>query len=286
MIAASGYASQGQDGPGKLALMGIALEKAHYPFKNYRHARAKSVLFAGCNFPSLYPRTCKALVELLASKGGVGVAYDCCGKPLRMMGREEDFKRICSQIGARLSKRGCEELVCACPNCLYALRDNIPQRVVSVYAKLAQLGIMSAALSSPATDSSGQGAVTAAADAPGIRRDKVYFPPCPDRREGVIFADMMRYLPADVRALGCAGPHGCRKGDSCGGCKALGCCRHDLSGTIGRDTEILTACASCCGYLTAAGYGNVRMLLSDILGVEESPAMSRSLINRAKTKLA
>lgn len=268
MIAASGYATQGQDGPGKLALAGITLEKGHYPFKNYRHAHAQSVFFAGCNFPSLYPKTCKALVELFAQHG-VGTAYDCCGKPLAMMGRDADFKRICNGIAKRLSKRGCSELVCACPNCLYALRGNIPQHVISVYDKLDQLGVKNAAGGNTAADSSA-----------------VYFPPCPDRREGLIYAKASRYLPANIRTLQCAGQHGCSKGETCSGCKALPCCRQDLGSVIDQSSSIVTACASCCGYLTAAGFKDVRLLLSDILGIDEKPAMATSFINRARTKLA
>ena len=264
----SGYQQPQEHRPGRLSLLGIALEKGHYPFKNYRHAKAQSVLFPGCNFPSLYPKTCAALVDLLAEHN-VGVAYDCCGKPLHMMQREDDFQRICKHIDKRLARLSCTEIVCVCPNCLYALRSNVSQSVVSVYAKLKELGIEPCADS---TDGSG---------------DAVYFPPCPDRRVGAIARDIEAFLPAGTRTLPCAGQlASCRNGDECGGCKALPCCRQDCSHVLDRKDSILTACASCSGYLAAKGYDKVDLALTRALGIDEKHGESGiPFINRARTKL-
>lgn len=266
--ALNGYQQAPSDGSSRLVQIGIALEKGHYPFKNYRHARAKSVLFPGCNFPSLYPKTCDALAKLLAEHG-VGVAYDCCGKPLQMMQREDSFQRICNSIAGRLERLGCEEIVCVCPNCFYALRDKVTQRVVSVYAKLTELGIDTA----DQTD--------------GGTTPNIYFPPCPDRREGIIARDIEPFLPTGTRALHCAAQKGsCRKGEACEGCKALPCCRQDISAVLSADNRILTSCASCSGYLAAQGYAHVDHILTKVLDTAEKHGESGTpFLNRARTKL-
>ena len=62
-------------------------EKKDYIYKNYRNATGKCILFPGCNFPSFYPKTMKKLVKLL-KEHGIGVAYDCCGKPIAELGLE------------------------------------------------------------------------------------------------------------------------------------------------------------------------------------------------------
>ena len=67
----------------------ILWEKRNYRYRNYKHAEGKSVLFPGCNFPSFYPQTTKMLTELLG-KYGIGVVYDCCGKPIAELGYRED----------------------------------------------------------------------------------------------------------------------------------------------------------------------------------------------------
>ena len=272
-----GYRQQADKGPGRLALFGIALEKGHYPFKNYRHAKAPSVLFPGCNFPSLFPETCRATAKLLEQRANIGTAYDCCAKPLLMMGERAKFERVTTRIETRLSQLGCEEVVCVCPNCLYALRGNIPQRVVSVYAKLAELGI--------ASDQDSELCYADKASSYPDPKAPVYFPPCPDRREGVIAHDIEPFLPKGTRVLSCNGTRGCHKGPSCEGCSALPCCRQDCSAVLERDDQIVTACASCCGYLSAAGYRDVQLALCRVLGIHEEPATSRSFVNRARTKL-
>ena len=72
--------------------------------KNYRNATGKCILFPGCNFPSFYPKTMKKLVKLL-KEHGIGVAYDCCGKPIAELGLEADEKRIIQRINDEFEKK-------------------------------------------------------------------------------------------------------------------------------------------------------------------------------------
>lgn len=304
-----GYAQHDGNGPGRLALALVALEKGHYPFKNYRHARAKSVFFPGCNFPSLYPKTCDALRRLLQERCDMGVAYDCCGKPLLEMGRQQQFDGIVKSIGERLSAHGVEEIVCACPNCFYALRGRIPQRVTSVYAVLRELGMgeslvaMDPAQEEPQqapADGNAVAAFNAAVDEPLSGSAAVdaaapiLFPSCPDRREGLLLDDVLALTGGKLRLPYCAGVEhtrsqdapSCKRAGDCKGCAVLPCCRQDCGGIIDKDQELLTYCASCTGYFRGAGHANAQHVLVRVLETNEQPDMARSFINRARTKLA
>ena len=132
-----------ENGGGKLpdnSYDGLILEKSPYKFANYRHANKKAVLFTGCNFPSFYPETTDKLVEEFR-KHGVGVIYDCCGKPIEELGLTEEASGIIARINAKLKAAGVEQLVMACPNCYYFLRGRVQAEVVSVYEKMQELGI-------------------------------------------------------------------------------------------------------------------------------------------------
>ena len=82
-------------------------EKRNYKFANYRHARAeqKAVLFPGCNFPSFFPETTKALVSAFGEHG-IGTVFDCCGKPVQELGLEEDAQRILRRINEKMKENG------------------------------------------------------------------------------------------------------------------------------------------------------------------------------------
>jgi Fe-S oxidoreductase len=81
-------------------------EKQEYSYRNYRHVTAKSVLFPGCNFPSVYPKTTKKLAELMENRFGIGIVYDCCGKPIADLGMAEQEKRILEDLDERLRREG------------------------------------------------------------------------------------------------------------------------------------------------------------------------------------
>ena len=116
-------------------------EKKDYIYRNYRHAQGESILFPGCNFPSFYPKTTKRLVNEL-KKYGIGVAYDCCGKPIVELGMKEDEKRIISQIQSELHKRKIKEVIMLCPNCYAYLKPRMEEvKVVSIYEKLEEFEI-------------------------------------------------------------------------------------------------------------------------------------------------
>lgn len=163
-------------------------EKENYIFKNYKNGNTKSVLFPGCNFPSFYPETTKYLVQKL-QEAGIGVVYDCCGKPIAELGMEQSEKIIIERLNRRLQDAGIEELIMLCPNCYMFLKPYLDVRMVSIYDKLQELG---------------WGRM--------VEEDVTIFPPCPDRESKEILEGMRPFLKGKVELVDnvqCCGLGGC-----------------------------------------------------------------------------
>lgn len=238
----------------------IVTEKQHYLFNNYKQATAKSVLFPGCNFPSFYPETTQKLAALLKDNSGIGIIYDCCGKPISELGLIEKEEAIITRINRKLSQNGVEELVMVCPNCYYYLKPRLNVRVVTIYEKFQELGL-------------GQ---------PIDVAEIHLFAPCPDKDTLFINQQMASFLPERVEVIGdvqCCGLGGC-----------AGIREPELAKTFPQKLQakkhahVYTYCASCAGNLARAGLGNIHHILVEILETNEQPELRRSLLNRAKTK--
>ncbi|MCI9489186.1 MAG: (Fe-S)-binding protein [Dorea sp.] len=233
-------------------------EKQDYLYRNYKHGTKKRVLFPGCNFPSVYPKTTKTLVKLLEEQAGIGVIYECCGKPIADLGMEQQEKAVIQGIEKRLKERHVEELILLCPNCYEYLKPRISLKVTNIYEVLTELGIGFKA-------------------AGGARM----FRPCPDREKGEWLASITPFLekPCEpVTEIQCCGLGGC-----------AGVEEPELSKGFARKLKnipetIYTYCGSCAGQLTRNGCRQVRHILPEILGIPEKPDTVKSLINRMKTK--
>lgn len=250
--------------PGESGYGMLLAEKKDYLFRNYRNAKGESVLFPGCNFPSFFPKTTKKLAELLREQAGMGVVYDCCGKPIAELGMEEQEKKIIRGIGERLKRRKVTEVVVLCPNCYYFLRPRLDVRVVSIYEKLKELGL-----------------------GEKIPGGAAIFPPCPDRETQEWMGAIKPYLAGEctvIQSVQCCGLGGC-----------AGVKEPELAGKMagkaagemqkGSREILYTYCGSCAGNLARNGCGNVQHILSEILGVHERPDTGRSMLNRMATKL-
>lgn len=243
-----------------------SVEKAHYPFKNYRRAQAESVLFVGCNAVSLYPQTVSEAARVLSEAAGVGVAYDCCGAPVAV-DAPDDVVRVTGGVERRLFTRGVRELVLLCPTCDAHFRTHLHEgcgmRVVSVYAKLSELGL---------------GAKLPA--------DGAVFVPCPDRRDRRWLGDVLSFFdgvpPVPTRVPCCglgegagyANPQAMRAMAT----RAVERCQKEAPGAP------YVYCASCAGSFARHGCAEVRYVLADILGTHERPQVTWSLANRAASK--
>lgn len=238
----------------------LLLEKKNYLFKNYRHAISGSVLFTGCNFPSFYPRTTQKLANVLKEKAGIGVIYDCCGKPVSELGMQEQEERIIRKLEIRLKERNVTELVILCPNCYVYLKDKLDLRMVSIYEKMIELRI--------GNKISGEGNI---------------FVPCPDKGTLEWFEKIQLFFQKKCEVIpnvNCCGLGGCAGGKEPKIAKEFS---EQLRNAD--DNKIYTYCGSCAGNLTKNGCKNVKHVLTEIMAMNEMPDTKKSMMNRMKTKL-
>ena len=241
---------------------GLLLEKSPYKFANYRHGKKRAVFFTGCNFPSFYPETTRKLVEEF-SKYDVGVIYDCCGKPIEELGLKQEAAGIVERINEKLKSNGVQQIVMACPNCYYFLKDRLDAEVISVYAKMKELGI-----GKPLEKS----------------RVPLYYP-CPDRTSKSIAKDMGDFLLGEVAdafpEVQCCGLGGCAAGKESDLAQKM----TDLVKTS-PETELYTYCASCICSFRRRGYEKAYHILPLLMGIDEKVPLGKTpILNRAKCKL-
>ncbi len=235
----------------------LLLEKRRYLFSNYKNSGSESVLFPGCNFPSFYPRTTRYLAELLRREAGMGIVFDCCGKPVAELGLEAEEKRILSDLNRRLVNTGTKEIVALCPNCYHFLKGKLSIPVVGIYEKLQSLGL---------------GAV--------IENAPAVFMPCPDREKRELFLQIQAFSGQALRQTDdcqCCGLGGCASGKE----KELA---DSMCQVIRKEKPVMTYCASCSGSLVRKGCQDVEHALVKILGTGEKPDTGHSLFNRMKFK--
>lgn len=274
----------------------LCLEKKNYRFRNYRRAQAKSVLFPGCNFPSFYPKTMEVLVELLQPYG-IGVAYDCCGKPIAELGMKEQEAYILTALEKRLADCGAEEAILLCPNCWQFLKGKLPVRMITIYEKLRELGIRLE-----------------------MKGGVPVFLPCPDRQERNMLGQIQQFCREPlipIEGIQCCGLGGCAAGkepDLVKGFaekaekvrkkaadeilyKAGEISRTEKQSLAGQKCEIkheagqksdsgmmYSYCASCAGNLSRQGVKGVRHVLAELLRTGETADIRHSLRNRIVTK--
>lgn len=237
---------------------GVLGEKRNYRFRNWKHASGGTVFFPGCNFPSLFPKTCAETARIFA-RHGIGTVYECCGKPVAELGFSEDEERIMSEIRARLEAKGISEIVVACPNCRDFFGDRLGVRVTGVYAKLKELG-----------------------EGRELNMDAKLFMPCPDRQGDVWLEEIREFIKGDITRI---------EGVQCcglGGNAAMH--ENDLAkgfsdGLRAQDPgQAYTYCASCTGAFRRNGFAQINHILPLILGTGETPDTARSYINRVLTR--
>lgn len=263
-------------------------EKIDYRYRNYKHVKGKSVLFPGCNFVSFYPKTTRALVELL-DEYGIGVVYDCCGKPISELGYEDKEKEIIDRLEERLKGLEIDELILLCPNCYAFLKPRLSIKVVDIYAKLKELGIK------PVVEQPEKSEIELEAkpmpdsniEAGGELSGKIFLP-CPDRENKEIFASIIDFLESsdnvdkvdldEVNDVQCCGLGGVAPVKEPKLAKKMATALSDIEDTL------YTYCASCSGNFIKGGNKDVRHILTEILGIHEKPDTAKSMINRAKTK--
>ena len=266
--------------PGK-GYGGLVFEKKNYIFKNYKNVDSsmkntaqankdsdernstkteisgKSVLFTGCNFLSYMPYTAERLIEEM-NKKGIGVVFDCCGKPIYELGLNKESEDIIKNLEKRLKDNNITELIMVCPNCYYYLRGKIDVRMVDIYTKIQELGI-----------------------GKELEGDILAFRPCPDREEEILLnkiKEANENLNIECVKEQCCGAGGCAPVKEPGIAQNM---RKDVKSQVG-NRHLSTYCSTCFGFFRSEGI-DVSHILSDLLGVkEENPG--NSLMNRMKFK--
>ena len=251
---------QVRENGGRVKEKGYAMlirEKKDYLFQNYRNGTAGSVFFPGCNFPSYYPETTRKLAAMLRERAGIGIVFDCCGKPVAELGMEPEAEKIIETIDKKLRQMQVEEVIMACPNCYAYLKGKLSVRVVTIYTKLLELGL-----------------------GKKIGGKLKVFPPCPDRAGKEILSQILPFLEEDpeiTEESQCCGLGGCagQKEPELAG---------QMIGNLSADNGICTYCASCSGNFARKGYGEAEHILLKILESSEKPDAGKSMINRMKTR--
>lgn len=230
-----------------------AQEKYRFPWRKSRLVQGRPAFFPGCNLINFLPETSREVLRIFEGAGD-GWMYDCCGKPLRGMGMKAEAEVVLARIERRLVQAEVTALVVACPNCLPVFETGLSLPVMDIYTYLKERGIP-------------------CRTAPGERR---VFPPCPDRREGRIrkaAETWTRSVLTPAQGLPCCGL-GIAKANA-----ANAALRKAVAGSEG----LSPYCASCYGHLYRNGAQVRPHLLTEGLGLRETPAQGLSLaLNRLK----
>ncbi len=241
----------------------LRLEKNNYKFKNYRKGKKKSVLFPGCNYPSLFPKTLEKLMGLM-QQHEVGVVFDCCGKPIAELGLQKEENAIIEALTRRLQENEIEEMIVLCPNCYYYLAEKISIPVVSIYEKLPEFGIKYP----PAA----------------IKKDFHLFLPCPDRKSKQLLSSIQPFLPGqihEIQEIQCCGLGGAAPAKESQYTAVL-TERLRVYKQTKQCENIYVYCASCAGSFKRKKIEGVHHVLSDILQTNEQADSTHSLYNRVK----
>lgn len=243
----------------------LLFEKKNYIFKNYKHSNTKSILFPGCNFSSFYPNAVKKIADIFRKEYNIGIAFDCCGKPIAELEIKDYEENIIKNLEKNMELYGIEEIITLCPNCYYFLKPRISIKIVTIYEKIFELGIKISNVDFP--------------------KEINLFLPCPDKESKFIKESILKLIPQykdnirEINDINCCGLGGC----------AIVNERDIAKGFIEKLksknlNNLYVYCATCAGNFNRNKINNVRHLLLDFLNIKENISDKTSLLNRAKFK--
>ena len=243
----------------------LLFEKKNYIFKNYKHSNTKSILFPGCNFSSFYPNAVKKIADIFRKEYNIGIAFDCCGKPIAELEIKDYEENIIKEIEKNMELYKVEEIITLCPNCYYFLKPRISIKIVTIYEKIFELGIKISNVDFP--------------------KEINLFLPCPDKESKFIKESILKLIPQykdnikEINDINCCGLGGC----------AIVNERYIAKGFIEKLksknlNNLYVYCATCAGNFNRNKINNVRHLLLDFLNIKENISDKTSLLNRVKFK--
>ncbi len=234
-------------------------EKQNYKFRNWRHVTSGSVFFPGCNFPSLFPKTCDKISDIFADNG-IGTIYDCCGKPVAELGSIEDEIRIIDEIKTKLQENNVDEIIFACPNCRGHFGDRLGVKTTSIFEKLHELGYGNV-----------------------IDDDIKIFVPCPDRELKQWVEEIRPFVKGEIAFV--EGIQCCGLGGHAGHIEPEISQGFADKFKASVDGQVYAYCASCTGRFKRNGFEAIDHIATRILGTDESADTVKSYVNRALTLL-
>jgi Fe-S oxidoreductase len=194
---------------------------------------------------------------MLSHLAGIGVVYDCCGKPISELGLQEAVGQSIKRMEDVFEVNGVTEVITLCPNCYVFLKEHLSIRIVSVYEKLDEFGWQR--------------------KIPGGEK---LFLPCPDREEQEFLKHIQSFCdkPLDpISGIQCCGLGGC-----------AGVQEPELATRVASEARlarpVYTYCASCAGQLKRNGSQQVYHVLAKLLGTGEEADTQKSVWNRIKTR--
>lgn len=235
----------------------IQIEKQDYIFKNYKKANKKSVLFTGCNFVGVYLNESLEIINIL-ERYEIGVVYDCCGKPISELGLFNKEQEITNKLNEKFKQNNIEQIITICPNCYYYLKDRVNVEVINIYEKLKELNI-----------------------GRKLKKDIEVFMPCPDKKDKKWLEDISYFVDGEINLLtsaNCCGLGGCASNKEAEISKSM-------CDAIKKEAKdgIHVYCGSCALNLKSKN-ANAKMILNEILEIEETNKNQNTLLNRAKFK--
>lgn len=105
--------------------------------------KTKYVFYPGCSLSAYSPEKVGKILDFLNEKldNEVGAVLKCCGKPLKAMGRTEDFKEKLKLSLDIFDNMECEKIIVACQNCYMIFKEYANQEVVSLWELFPEIGI-------------------------------------------------------------------------------------------------------------------------------------------------
>ncbi len=101
------------------------------------------LFFPGCTLATYTPELTRLAHQWLIERGlKVGFSDMCCGKPLYSIGLIEREQSYLDQLRDQLVQANASQLVTACPNCYYHLKERLQQvKILSLYSLLEESGV-------------------------------------------------------------------------------------------------------------------------------------------------
>ena len=112
-------------------------------YRDLTKGHCTTLFFPGCTLASFAPELTRLAFQWLQKQGlNVGLNDNCCGLPLKNIGLANRTDTHLKTLEKNFNERGVKQIVVACPNCFYHLRNYFNDiQVKSIYQLMAEDGV-------------------------------------------------------------------------------------------------------------------------------------------------